>query len=88
MDGLGYDKAFESTEGDSPAAFGNRIAAAVIAFGLADGSNGQNGYAATNGYLPVNEPMVVALLAGYSIDESTARSMTCIRMHWFVAGPI
>lgn len=57
MDELGYDRSFESTEGDSPAAFGNRIAAAVLEFGLSDGSNEQNGFAATNGYLPVNEPV-------------------------------
>ena len=34
-----------TTDGDSPAAVGNRIAAAVIAYGLDDGSNQANGYA-------------------------------------------
>src|SRR5262245_10778346 len=58
---LGYDRTFTSTAGDSPAAVGNRIAANVIAFGLADGSNEQNNYAATNGYQPVNPPLIVAL---------------------------
>jgi hypothetical protein len=39
MDALGYDKTFTSTEGDSPAAAGNRIAAMVIAYGQTDGAN-------------------------------------------------
>ena len=68
MDALGYDRTFESTKGDSPAALGNRIAAAVLAFGLADGSNEQGGYATTNGYAPVNEPLVVALPGTEMVD--------------------
>ena len=44
-------------EGDSPAAVGNRIAAAILAFGLTDGSNEAGGYAAD--YRPVNAPLVV-----------------------------
>ncbi len=60
MTELGYDKNFTSTIGNSPAAIGNRIAAAVIAFGLADHSNEQNGYANQH-YLPVNPPLVPAL---------------------------
>jgi hypothetical protein len=39
MDALGYDKAFTSTVGDTPAAVGNRVAQAVIDYGLTDGSN-------------------------------------------------
>jgi len=61
MDNLGYDRMNTSTAGDTPAEIGNRIAANVIAFGLEDGSNEQNDYAATNGYQPVNPPLVVAL---------------------------
>lgn len=61
MTSLGYDKNFISTVGDSPAALGNRIAAAVIAFGLADNSNEVNGYANRH-YLPVNQPLVPSLL--------------------------
>ncbi len=38
MDALGLDRAFTSVEGDSPAALGNRIAAAAIAFGANDGA--------------------------------------------------
>jgi hypothetical protein len=39
MQELGYDASFTSTSGDSPAALGNRIAAAVIAYGASDGAN-------------------------------------------------
>ncbi|HEX6331704.1 MAG TPA: vanadium-dependent haloperoxidase [Actinomycetota bacterium] len=47
-----------STVGDSPAALGNRIAAAVIERGLVDGANEEGGY--TSGYEPVNPPLEVA----------------------------
>jgi hypothetical protein len=48
-----------STEGDSPAAIGNRIAELVLAVGAQDGSNEAGGYAASD-YQPVNGPLVVA----------------------------
>lgn len=60
MTALGYDKDFTSTEGDSPAALGNRIAATVLAFGSADGSNEANGYR-NRFYRPINPPLLPAL---------------------------
>ena len=39
MADLGYDVAYESTDGDGPAALGNRIAKTVIEYGLQDGAN-------------------------------------------------
>lgn len=54
---LGYDKNNTSTVGTTPAAIGNRIAAAILAAGLTDGSNEQNNYAPNNGYAPVNASM-------------------------------
>jgi hypothetical protein len=59
MDTLCYPIAVTATDGNSPAAVGNRIAAAVIAYGLTDGSNQAGGYAAPD-YKPVNAPLVVA----------------------------
>jgi hypothetical protein len=58
MDSLCYPLDVTTVDGDSPAAVGNRIAAAVLAAGLADGSNQANGYAAPD-YKPVNPPLVV-----------------------------
>jgi hypothetical protein len=58
MKDLCYPIGFRSTEGDTPAALGNRIAATVIEFGLADGSNEADGY--SSDYEPVNPPLVVA----------------------------
>lgn len=55
---LGYDTAVTTTEGDSPAAVGNRVAAAVLAFGDDDGSN-QSGNYADPTYTRVNEPLIV-----------------------------
>src|SRR5213594_3339385 len=60
MAALGYDINFTSTMGNTPAALGNRIAAAVLAFGLADNSHEQDGYK-NRFYKPVNPPLVVAL---------------------------
>lgn len=57
---LGYDPMNTSTVGGSPAAVGNRIAQGVIAFGLTDNSNEQNGYA-NEVYEPINPPLVVSL---------------------------
>jgi hypothetical protein len=50
---------FVTTKGDSPAALGNRIAAAVIKAGLADGSLERQRYVDPT-YRAVNEPLVVA----------------------------
>ncbi|NRB37614.1 MAG: VCBS repeat-containing protein [Pseudomonadales bacterium] len=58
---LGYDETITSTVGDAPAALGNRIAEAVIQFGLTDGANEQGLYADTSSYSPVNSPMIVKL---------------------------
>jgi hypothetical protein len=60
MDALSYPTATTTTEGDTPAAVGNRIAKAVLDDGSADGSNEANGYAAAD-YQPVNPPLIVAL---------------------------
>jgi hypothetical protein len=58
MDALCYPLDVTTTEGESPAALGNRIAKAVLAAGLADGSNEANGYASTD-YKTVNPPLTV-----------------------------
>ena len=58
MDSLCYPIATSTTEGDSPAAIGNRIAATVLTAGKADGSNEAGGYAAPD-YKPINPPLVV-----------------------------
>ncbi|HEX5825358.1 MAG TPA: vanadium-dependent haloperoxidase [Candidatus Limnocylindrales bacterium] len=58
MDSLCFPIGTTTTDGDSPAAIGNRIAAAVLAAGKTDGSNEANGYAAPD-YKPVNAPLVV-----------------------------
>src|SRR5437764_1680477 len=60
MDTLSYPTSLTTTDGDTPAAVGNRIAKTVLEYGLADGSNEANGYAAPN-YKSVNPPLVVAL---------------------------
>jgi hypothetical protein len=59
MRSLCYDIDFVQTDGDSPAALGNRIASAAIAYGKRDGSLEQQRYIDTD-YEPVNAPLVVA----------------------------
>jgi hypothetical protein len=58
MDSLCYPINVTTTDGDTPAALGNRIAAAVLAYGRNDGSNEAGGYADPD-YKPVNPPLVV-----------------------------
>ena len=60
MDALGYDRDVTTTIGGSPAAVGNRIAAAIINFGLTDNANEANDYINLF-YEPVNPPLVPAL---------------------------
>ena len=59
MESLCYRVDFAATEGDSPAALGNRIAAAVIERGKRDGANEELRYADT-AYRPVNDPLIVS----------------------------
>lgn len=59
MDSLCYPLDVTTTTGDSPAALGNRIAAAISEAGMTDGSNQADGYAPKD-YKPVNPPLVVA----------------------------
>src|SRR5437867_3122405 len=60
MDSLSYLTTITTTEGDTPAAVGNRIGQMVIDYGQADGSQEEKGYASPD-YKPVNPPLVVAL---------------------------
>jgi len=50
---------FDSTEGDTPAALGNRIAAEIITYGETDGAHENERYKASD-YTPRNDPLVVA----------------------------
>lgn len=58
MRSLCYDVDVATAEGNSPAALGNRIAAAVLAYGRDDGSNEAGGYTDPD-YEPLNPPLVV-----------------------------
>ena len=69
MDTYGYDKDFTSIDystGDYRA-LGNYMASEMIAFGLQDGSNEQNGYA-NQYYAPVNNPLIME--TGYYTDTN------------------
>ncbi len=69
MDGLCYSLTNTSTTGSAPAAVGNRIAAAVLAAGLADGSNEAIGYK-DPAYKPVNAPLIVAKAGTTMVDPN------------------
>jgi hypothetical protein len=56
MASLCYRPDFERTDGDSPAALGNRIAAAVLEAGRVDGAREDDRYV-DDTYLPKNEPL-------------------------------
>ena len=68
MAALGYDTSVTTTDGDSPAALGNRIAAEVLAFGLNDGANEAGGYK-NRYYKPINDPLVPALPGNPDVSD-------------------
>ncbi len=55
---LGLDKSVTATDGETPAAFGNRVARAVLAYAASDGANESQNYADPT-YSPVNDPLIV-----------------------------
>lgn len=59
MASMCYPRDVTTKEGDSPAALGNRVAAAVLAAGAQDGANEAGGYLNPS-YQTVNPPLVVA----------------------------
>jgi len=59
MDRLGYDPDDTNVTGDSPRALGNRIGAAVIAAGAADGANETMNYADLTPWMSPNTALVV-----------------------------
>jgi len=59
--------AARSAGGNDPAAVGSRIADAVLAYGLTDGSNEANGY--KSDYKPVNAPLVVASAKPFTLVD-------------------
>ena len=59
MASLCYETGYDATDGDSPAAVGNRIAEAAIAFGSTDGALEDDRYVDSS-YRPVNDDLVVA----------------------------
>ncbi len=67
MDSLCFPVATTATDGDSPAAVGNRIAKGLLDRVKTDGSNEANGYADPD-YKPVNPPLVVAK-AGITLTD-------------------
>ena len=69
-----YRVDYVETEGDSPAALGNRIAAAYIAAGRTDGSLEQQRYADPD-YAPANAPLVVAKGAPEMRDPSRCQPL-------------
>ena len=69
MASLCYRPDFTDTEGDSPAALGNRIAAAVIQHGRGDGAREEERYL-DDAYTSVNEPLLVAEAGTVMVDPS------------------
>ena len=59
MGNLGYDPNVTTTNGNTPAAIGNRIAQQILTASFNDGSNEANGYVDNTSYAAVNEPMIV-----------------------------
>ena len=68
MQQLDYDTSIITTQGNSAAAIGNRIAQKIINYGSNDGSNEVNDYANRH-YLPINEPLLPDLTGNPDITD-------------------
>jgi hypothetical protein len=79
MDSLCYPLNVTTTVGSDPAAVGNRIAKAVLDYGLTDGSNQAGGYAAPD-YKPVNPPLVVAQPGTSMVDPNRWQPLQILHM--------
>ncbi|HEX7256063.1 MAG TPA: vanadium-dependent haloperoxidase [Gaiellaceae bacterium] len=79
LEGLCYRIDYVETEGDSPAAFGNRIAAAYIRRGREDGANETLRYAEP-AYNPANPPLVVSEPGTKMRDPSTWQPLALARI--------
>ncbi len=79
MESLCYRIDYVSTDGDSPAALGNRIARSVIARGRDDGSREDTRYIDTS-YRPVNPPLVVADGGATMSDPSRWQPLALARL--------
>jgi hypothetical protein len=78
-EGLCYRIDYVETEGDSPAALGNRIAAAYIALGREDGANEQLRYADPT-YKPANPPLVVEVPGTKMRDPNSWQPLALARV--------
>ena len=72
---LGYDTEFYGTVGDTPAAWGNRIAFSYLIYGLSDGAN-EVGDFENEYYTPINPPLVVQQPGNPSQREHYGTSRT------------
>ncbi|MCP3906174.1 MAG: hypothetical protein GY715_21325 [Planctomycetes bacterium] len=81
MDDFGYDRSFTSTIGDTPAAFGNRIAATMIDFGLGDGANEAGAYD-NLWYEPINDPLLPDFPG--NPDISDPNRWQPLALDWFI----
>jgi hypothetical protein len=70
MASLCYRTEYESTDGDDPAALGNRIAATVIEYGREDGALEAERYVDSS-YAPANEPLLVTAPGTVMRDPNT-----------------
>jgi Na+-translocating ferredoxin:NAD+ oxidoreductase RnfD subunit len=85
---LCYSPDFTSTQGGSPAALGNRIAAAAIAAGRHDGSNESLHYADPT-FTSRNQPLIVHA-AGSTVEDATfwqPLALGTIQPHSLTAAP-
>jgi len=79
MDSLCYPLNVTTTTGTDPAAVGNRIAKAVLDYGMNDGSNQAGGYADPS-YKPVNPPLIVAQPGTIMVDPNRWQPLQILHM--------
>ncbi|HEY6409096.1 MAG TPA: vanadium-dependent haloperoxidase [Ktedonobacteraceae bacterium] len=87
MNNLGYNPTDTSTDTTTPTGVGNVAAQAVLSFRLGDGSNQQNGYADTSGYVPVNSPTQILSPLHWQPLLINGKVQTFLTPHWGTVTP-
>jgi hypothetical protein len=87
MKSLGYDYNNTSTHPTDPVGIGNLCAQLVLTSRQKDGSNQQNGYADTSGYVPVNTPTQIVSPLHWQPLLVNGKVQKFLTPHWGMVTP-
>ncbi len=87
MNALGYDPNDTNTDPTTLSGIGNVAAQAVLSYRHSDGSNQQNGYTDTSGYVPVNTPTQINSPVHWQPLLVNGKQQKFLTAHWGTVTP-